>query len=73
MARVKVTYYDMYLTSRDEAIQGSSLTTRSAYGMLQNQITTFLTTLLGELSQTAQVVSVSVIEHPEWVEETPGT
>ena len=75
MARVKQTLYDVYVTSVETDIvpSGRIIKTEDAYEVEETDIITTITALVGHMTQMAHVLNISVVQHPKWVEETPGT
>lgn len=75
MARVKQTLYDVYVTSVETDIVPSGRITKieDAYEVEEADIISTITAIMGHMTQLAHVLNISVVQHPKWVEETPGS
>lgn len=69
MARVKVIKYDVYFTKENLSNEAyNPLTTFRVYGASASEIGSGITSWINALTSNESLISISVIQHPEWVE-----
>lgn len=74
MARAKLKRYDIYFTSIEpNSLGDEDIKTQRANTREKSDIVTVIESFINAMPKDSYIISISVIEHPQWAEITPGT